>query len=152
MASPKPKPTHLKLLTGNPGKRKLNKNEPCAASSLPHPPSWLTARAKAIFRLLVKRIDGMGYASSSHTESLGLCAWRLDQVEQCEAVIRTEGMTYGTETMGGSTMWRSRPEVALQSEAARHAQSLLCEFGLTPSSASKVSVPGKPKSNAFNTL
>jgi P27 family predicted phage terminase small subunit len=142
----------LKLLKGNPGKRPLNKNEPRASNSLPSPPSWLNDRSKTIFRRLVKRVNEMGYASASHTEAYALAAWRQDQIEQCEVVIRTEGMTYTTETQGGSLMYRSRPEVALQSEAARHLQSLLSEFGLTPSAMSKIQVPGKPKSNAFNAL
>lgn len=94
----------------------------------------------------------MGYASASHTESLALAAWRLDQVEQCEKVIAELGFTYETEGRNGSSMLRARPEVALQADAARHLQSLLCEFGLTPSSATKVQVPGKPKTNAFNAI
>lgn len=38
----KPKPTHLKLVTGNPGKRKLNKREPKPVGNLRLPPDWLT--------------------------------------------------------------------------------------------------------------
>jgi hypothetical protein len=34
----KPKPTHLKLVTGNPGKTALNENEPKPEAALPSPP------------------------------------------------------------------------------------------------------------------
>jgi len=151
MASPKPKPTALKLLNGNPGKRALNKSEPKPSASLPRPPSWLNTRAKSKFKLLVKRIEGMGYASASHTEALALCAWRLEQVEACAKALDDAGsLTFETINQRGAKVVKPRPEVAMQAEAARHAQSLLAEFGLTPSSATRVQVPGKPKTNAFN--
>ena len=34
----KPKPTHLKLITGNPGKRALNRKEAKAKAAIPAPP------------------------------------------------------------------------------------------------------------------
>lgn len=148
----KPKPTALKLLTGNPGKRAINKNEPAASKSKPRPPSWLNGRAKSIFRLLVKRLDGMGYASASHTEALALAAWRLEQVEACGKLLNENGLTYETKNQRNATVVKPRPEVAMQGEAARHAQSLLAEFGLTPSSATRIQVPGKPKGNSFNSI
>lgn len=151
--APKPKPTKLKLVTGNPGKRPINKNEPKASAAKPSPPSWLNTRAKSIFKLLVKRLDGMGYASASHTEALALAAWRLGQIRDCADTLNDGGgLTYETINQRGATVKKPRPEVAIQGEAARHAQSLLAEFGLTPSSATRVQVPGKPKGNAFNNL
>jgi phage terminase small subunit len=46
MPGPAPKPTALKLVQGNPGKRKLNKSEPkfCGA---PVCPAWITDVARA---------------------------------------------------------------------------------------------------------
>ena len=41
------KPTHLKLLEGNPGKRRLNEREPKPEPLLPDPPDFLSADAKA---------------------------------------------------------------------------------------------------------
>lgn len=38
MAGRRPKPTHLKVVTGNPGKRKLNDKEPTPAKEIPGPP------------------------------------------------------------------------------------------------------------------
>jgi hypothetical protein len=37
MAGRRPKPTHLKVVTGNPGKRKLNDKEPTPAREIPSP-------------------------------------------------------------------------------------------------------------------
>ena len=43
----KPKPTHLRLLTGNPSGRKLNKNEPKYSKIEVEPPEHLDNAAKA---------------------------------------------------------------------------------------------------------
>ena len=42
----KPKPTAIKELEGNPGKRKLNKHEPKPIKRAPPCPKWLTDDAK----------------------------------------------------------------------------------------------------------
>ena len=41
MASPRPKPTHLKVVSGNPGKRKINKAEPKPKREIPSCPAHL---------------------------------------------------------------------------------------------------------------
>ena len=41
MAGRKPKPTAVKKLEGNPGKRKLNMKEPVPAKGMPACPDWL---------------------------------------------------------------------------------------------------------------
>lgn len=46
MAGRKPKPTAIKKLEGNPGKRKLNTKEPIPAKGMPECPDWLLLEAK----------------------------------------------------------------------------------------------------------
>lgn len=152
MAGRKPNPSHLKLLKGNPGRRPINKREPSALEDKPKPPSWLPERARKIFVEIAGRLEEMGYASSSHNEALALMALRLYEVEKYTEDIEKGGITIEHVNMRGSTVVTARPEVALRSEAARHAQSLLAEFGLTPSAATKIVVPTKQKKNKFAAL
>ena len=42
MKGRKPVPTHLKVLRGNPGKRRLNNGEPLPIGDLVDPPEWMT--------------------------------------------------------------------------------------------------------------
>jgi phage terminase small subunit len=42
--------------------------------------------------------------------------------------------------------------VAIRAEAARHLQSLLSEFGLTPAAAPKIVVPRRQKKTPFGAL
>jgi hypothetical protein len=47
MRGRKPKPTFLKVLDGNPGKRPLNDQEPRPPQGIPDRPDWLDAEAQA---------------------------------------------------------------------------------------------------------
>jgi P27 family predicted phage terminase small subunit len=46
MKGRKPVPTHLKVLRGNPGKRRLNNGEPLPIGDLVDPPEWMTDSQK----------------------------------------------------------------------------------------------------------
>lgn len=151
-------PDHLKIIAGTAQPCRMNPNAPVAASDLPVPPEWLSVRAAEIFAGLASVIEGMGIASASDTAVLALAASRLEEVEICTAVIEDGGRTfissieYDGEGRVTSQQVKGHPAVAQRSEAMRHAQSLLAEFGLTPAARSKVSVNRKPEANPFKTL
>ncbi len=52
MRGRRPKPTALKLIAGNPGKRPLNRNEPKPAHSVPTCPAHLSPTGKAEWKRL----------------------------------------------------------------------------------------------------
>ena len=56
----KPKPTVLKALEGNPGKRALNMNEPNPPKKAPRCPSWLEQEAKKEWRRMGKLLEVTG--------------------------------------------------------------------------------------------
>ena len=60
MAGRKPKPTAMKKLEGNPGKRKLNTKEPVPAKGMPACPEWLMPEAKKEWERLAKLMNQMG--------------------------------------------------------------------------------------------
>lgn len=63
MAGRKPKPTAVKKLEGNPGKRKLNTKEPVPAKGMPDCPEWLLPEAKKEWERLA---DPYKYSVSRH--------------------------------------------------------------------------------------
>lgn len=71
MAGRRPKPTHLKVVTGNPGKRKLNDKEPTPAKEIPSPPAHLTDWGKVAWGRLTVLLDGMGVLTVADTLALG---------------------------------------------------------------------------------
>jgi len=81
MAAPPPKPTALKLLAGNPGKRRLNHCEPEPGPSPRKVPAWLPAQAKQYWndiRPMLEQINVM--TEADETALAALCAsyalWR----------------------------------------------------------------------------
>ena len=60
MAGRKPKPTAIKKLEGNPGKRKLNTKEPIPAKGMPECPEWLLPEAKREWERLADLMNQMG--------------------------------------------------------------------------------------------
>ncbi len=67
MAGRRPKPTHLKVVTGNPGKRKLNDKEPSPAREIPSPPEHLTDWGKVAWGKLTVLLDSMGILTIADT-------------------------------------------------------------------------------------
>ena len=55
-----PKPTALKIAEGNPGKRKINGQEPKPAGSLPDCPNHLSAEAKAEWNRIAASLNRIG--------------------------------------------------------------------------------------------
>ena len=90
----------------------------------------------------------MGYGSSSHSECLALLAMRLDEIEVLTKLIDKDGHIYMSETgtilPDGTPIVRrlvkAHPAVAQRGEAARHSQSLLSNFGLTPASVLRIAI------------
>src|SRR5262249_37411259 len=60
MQGRRPKPTHLKLLQGNPGKRPYNANEPKPAPQVPSPPEHLTEVALKEWNRLAELLGRIG--------------------------------------------------------------------------------------------
>jgi P27 family predicted phage terminase small subunit len=63
------------------------------------------------------------------------------EVLDLQATIKKEGRFYDAPTKEGVII-RAHPAVAMYSDASKRLHSLLTEFGLTPSSRSKVKGPG----------
>ena len=152
MAGRKKTPDELKVVRGTFRKDRVNPDAPAPVSDAPKAPEFLSVRARQIFEGLVEKISAMGYASDSHTEMLALCAMRLEEVETYTETIRIEGSVYETTNQGGDPVFKARPEVGLRSQAMRHAQSILAEFGLSPASKGKVSVKQDKKQNRWADL
>jgi P27 family predicted phage terminase small subunit len=158
MAGRKRTPDHLKIVAGTDRPDRMNPDAPKPAATLPDAPEWLSTRGAQIFDQLVAIIGPMGIGSSSDAAMLALAASRLEEVEICTAMIEDGGrtfvsnITYDEEGRIASQQIKSHPAVAQRSEAMRHAQSLLVEFGLSPAARSKVSASAPDEKNPFAAL
>ena len=138
MAGRRPKPTALKLVEGNPGKRKINKAEPKPARSIPSCPAHLSDSGKVAWGRLSVLLDRMGVLTDADGAALErLCDCYTDILE-CRELIKQDGRTYKTLTAQGDTLIKGNPAVAQLRAADAQFKSYLIEFGLTPAARSKV--------------
>ncbi|MCL1629225.1 phage terminase small subunit P27 family [Roseibaca sp. V10] len=141
-------PTHLKAVAGTLRRDRANPNEPQARSGIADAPAWLSERAADHFTRLGHILHGLGIASPDDGDMLAMLASRLEEIEILTAVLEDGGRSYETE----NGMRRAVPEVAMRNEALRHTQSLLGEFGLSPSTRAKVTESAPAEENPFAAL
>ncbi|GLQ31654.1 phage terminase small subunit P27 family [Litoribrevibacter albus] len=132
------KPTALKVVTGNAGKRPLNKNEPKPEVKRPKVPAHLSPKAKTAFRGLCDLLENMGVLTIADGVALELMCDAYAEWRDCRKVVEKEGRTYQTTSMAGELVYKARPEVAMASDAWKRLKAMMGEFGLTPASRTKL--------------
>jgi P27 family predicted phage terminase small subunit len=147
MAGRRPTPEALKQLAGNPGKRKPRPT--VRPKGLASCPAWMAPAAKAEWKRLATELELLGLLGSTDQGALaGYCTAYANLVK-AQRVINSQGFTY---THNG--LEKKRPEVGIAQDAMREMRKFAQEFGMTPSSRSKVTstgqlplpgVPEKPK-------
>ena len=76
MRGRKPKPTKLKLVAGNPGKRKINTKEPKPMNVAPRQPAEMNADEKKVWKYITEELGHMGIlASSDQGVIAAYCHW-----------------------------------------------------------------------------
>jgi len=141
-----PKPTSLRKLQGNPGKRAFNEREPTPPIGMPKPPRWLNAKGRRFWREIAPVLEGMRVITVADREALALLCDALAEYEAMRKVIGEQGATYEAVAQSGDLMVRMRPEVRIAADAWRRASTMLQQFGLTPSARAKVqSAPPEAK-------
>jgi P27 family predicted phage terminase small subunit len=142
MVGRKPKPSALKELTGNPGKRALNKNEP-KPGGVPTRPSSLDATGKREWTRISRELIAVGLLTSVDRAMLAAyCdAWsRWSQAtKELQALRVTKGksvLVVGTKT--GYPM--QNPLIGIINTAADQMRKFGTELGLSPSSRTRLAV------------
>lgn len=134
-------PTPLKVLQGNPGKRRLNSKEPKVQRGVPPCPAHLDAIGKAFWRSVAQLLDAMRVLTLADGRILELAADAYSEWRRCRKAVQEHGPTYRVETETGY-MIRARPEVAMAADAWRRLSSALAQLGLTPATRSKLQALG----------
>jgi len=138
MRGRKPKPTVLKLLDGNPGMRPLNDREPKAAQGVPAMPDGLDEEAQAEWNRIVPELKEMGVLSRADRAALtGYCtAW--SRWQKAEAQVKKFGEIVKSPDKGFPM---KSPYLTIADQALETMRKFLVEFGLTPSSRSRIRLP-----------
>lgn len=134
MRGPKPTPTALKIVRGNPGKRALPKDEPKPEAGA-DAPDWLSPDAAAHWPLIARQLEDAQVLTVMDAPALAL---------YCEAFARWKKandhvLQHGQVIKSPTGVLKQSPYVLIANKAHDQMAKLLVEFGMTPSSRSRVS-------------
>jgi P27 family predicted phage terminase small subunit len=149
MRGRKPKPTHLKLLEGNPGHRPINASEPRPKRGLPTCPAHLNPSAKAEWKRLVQELQEIGILTLIDRAVLaGYCQSWGRWVEAERKLKETPPLI---KTPAGYV--QLSPWLTVANREREFMLRYMAELGLTPSSRTRISVTSKgPKPWEFDPL
>lgn len=135
----KPKPTALKVLEGNPGKRPLNKFEPKPENKAPKCPTWLEKEAKKEWRRMSKVLEGLGVLTEVDAAAFAGYCQAYARWKEAEEFLSKHGTIFKTP----SGYIQQVPQVSIAQTYLKIMKDFCSEFGLTPSSRSRISVNEK---------
>jgi P27 family predicted phage terminase small subunit len=138
----KPRPARLKLITGNPGKRPLNRHEPQARPALPSPPTHLTEEALEEWRRVAAELHRLGMLSEIDRTALAAYAQAYGRWVKAERALsrmaEKDLLTGGLmiRTSNGNAI--QNPLVGTANAASAAMMKYAVELGMTPSARTRI--------------
>jgi len=144
---PSPKPTVLKVIQGNPGRKPLNKAEPKPNSVALECPSELSDDAKAEWNRLYPYLFRTGLLTEADLTAFSAYCQTYGRWIVAERALATEGELLTTDK--GNIV--QNPRLWVANKALDQMYKFMSEFGLTPASRSRVkaSPPSEDEMEAY---
>jgi P27 family predicted phage terminase small subunit len=139
MPGRKPVPTALKILRGNPGKRSLPKSEP-KPTGIPDCPRHLNKEARTEWDRISKELLVLGLLSEIDRAALAAYCGAWARWVDAEKKVKSQGAVI-TTTNGNMIQ---NPYVGIANRAMELMCKFLVEFGMTPSSRSRLQITVEP--------
>ena len=136
MRGRKPKPTALKVIAGNPGKRALNAHEPQPRADLAEPPAWLTERQKVTWREVIE-LSPPGLLKDVDASLFAVWVVAFDLYQEASEKLARTGMLIKAPNTG---VPMQSPFLAIVNRQAQIMLKAASEMGFTPASRSRVVV------------
>ncbi len=148
MRGRRPKPSRVKALTGNPGKRPLNPSEPIPIPCIPECPPELGPVARREWDRLAAELGKLRIMTELDRGALaGYCNAYSLWAEAIEAIQK-----YGTMVKSPSGYPIQSPYVSIANRQTELMMRIASEFGFTPASRSRISTPGREEPDLFVNL
>ena len=132
----KPKPTAIKILEGNPGKRPLNDKEPKPEKKAPRCPSWLEPDAKTEWKRMAKVLEGLGLLTKVDMSAFAGYCQAYARWKEAEEFLSKHGTIFKTP----SGYVQQVPQVSIAQTYLKTMKDFCSEFGLTPAARSRIQV------------
>ena len=150
MSKPRSKPTKLKILEGNPGKRPLPKNEFNPEPTIPEAPP-MDKPTREIYDYYAKHLDLAGLMSVMDKDLLANVSRLIARVNEIDVILQdpevklmvsyTESAPNGTER----PVYKLNPIIREQRDLIAQIRMHAPEFGMTPRGRVGLSVGGSSK-------
>lgn len=140
-----PKPTVIKLIEGDRshGKSVMLENEFKPDKGSIKCPSWLDKYAKQEWKRIAPELEEKGVLTSIDTTTLAAYCQCYSRWRKAEEFIQKNGDTFETE----KGYVAQRPQVNIAIQSLKMLNSFAVEFGLTPSSRTRVAMKSTDKAN-----
>ena len=136
---PAPKPTAIKKAEGNPGKRKLNTEEPQPLPGVPDCPDHLDAVARKEWARLSPILMSMKVLTEADYIALGNLCQAYSTLIDAQKHLNKGGILFKTP----SGYIQQNPLLGIIRAQTNIVNGLLREFGLTPSSRTRIAIEKK---------
>ncbi len=132
----KPKPTALKLLEGNPGKRPLNAKEPKPEKKAPRCLPWLEPEAKKEWKRMSKTLETMGVLTQVDGAAFAGYCQAYARWKEAEEFLSKHGTIFKTP----SGYIQQVPQVSIAQTYLKVMKDFCSEFGLTPAARTRIQI------------
>lgn len=131
-----PKPTAVKKLAGNPGKRPLNEAEPDFRKyrNAPPAPASLDEIGAAKWKVIASELTAQGILASTDLHNLEAFCEAYSRWHQAAEIVKRDGITY----IDDNGYPKKHPANTIAAEAIRAMVTLGGSLGLDPSSRSRL--------------
>ena len=148
MRGRRPTPTRLKLLTGNPGKRPLNEDEPQPEPAIPECPPELSPLGRKEWDRLVGELSALRMLTHLDRAALAAyCGAYALWAEATEAIQK-----YGVMIKSPQGFPIQSPYLSIANRQAEIMMRIASEFGFTPASRSRISAPAASGPSLFDLM
>ena len=148
MRGRKPKPTRLKIITGNPGKHPINRDEPRPEPAIPECPPELGPAAQTEWNRLVGELASLRVLTNLDRAALAAyCGAYALWAEATEAIRK-----FGVMVKSPSGYPIQSPYVSIANRQAEIMMRIAGEFGFTPASRGRISTPSPAEPDLFDDL
>jgi P27 family predicted phage terminase small subunit len=144
----KPKPTAIKELEGNPGKRPLNADEPKPERKAPPCPKWLEPEAKKEWRRLSKQLEQIGVLTEVDQAAFASYCQAYARWKEAEEFMTQHGTIVKTK----SGYWQTVPQVSIAQTYLKIMNKIAEQFGLTPAARSRITAGADMKDAAVDDM
>lgn len=141
MASPKPRPARLKLIEGRGNGRDSGgrpvKLPPAFTRLPPDPPEWLSDDARAEWDRVVPELQRLEVLKPVDRAALAAYCEAWARFRAATEIVKREGMVLHDDRQGRA---QRHPALLTAEAASKELRAWAAEFGLTPSSESRLAL------------